>query len=80
MWPISLGSCPALSDPLNGAVSMETDGSVTIATFTCNNGYRLTGDSTLTCNSNGTWNAPSPECGEYNQLAVINSFLHIYLF
>ena len=32
------------------------------ATFTCSTGYELVGDSTLTCQSDGTWDSPPPVC------------------
>ncbi|KAH3843096.1 hypothetical protein DPMN_116603, partial [Dreissena polymorpha] len=42
-----------------GHVTLATNGSVTIATYTCPTGYKVKGSSVLTCGSDGTWNQPS---------------------
>ena len=55
-------ACPVLSHPKNWKV-FTTGVSVTdTATFTCSTGYELVGDSTLTCQSDGTWDNPTPVC------------------
>ncbi|CAH1263510.1 CSMD3 [Branchiostoma lanceolatum] len=53
--------CPALQSPLNGAV---TGGNFfgNTATYTCNVGYLLSGVSTSTCLSTGTWTSQAPQC------------------
>ena len=59
-------SCPALSAPVNGRVRIVRDGQdrgvggarATFgdeAEFSCDAGYRLIGDVTVTCQSDGTW-------------------------
>ena len=42
----------------------RTEGSV--ATYKCNSGYILSGDSTRECGSDGNWTGQQPQCGEYN--------------
>ncbi|XP_053399292.1 CUB and sushi domain-containing protein 3-like [Mercenaria mercenaria] len=55
-------SCPSLVDLENGQVAISTDGSVTMASFTCDQDYSLYGSSILACTSSGLWNESSPEC------------------
>ncbi|KAK9956629.1 hypothetical protein ABG768_014348 [Culter alburnus] len=42
---------------------------------TCEEGYRLRGESTLTCLSDGNWSAPTPEC-EVIRCDALESFQH----
>lgn len=49
--------------------STPSDGSVTAdgetVTFTCNTGFTMSGDSTGTCNTDGTgWSIATPQCGK----------------
>ncbi len=38
----------------------------TVATYTCNTGYTLNGDTTRVCVSGGNWNGSAPTCeGEF---------------
>ena len=54
--------CPALSDPENGAVSITGTGVGDIATYTCNDGFELSGSDTRTCESDGEWSGSAPTC------------------
>ena len=57
-------SCPLFDDNIeNGQVTVTTNGSVTVASFTCGDDYTLSGDNTLTCTTTGTWSGSTPECG-----------------
>ena len=47
--------CGSLSDPGNGIVDASNTTFMNTATYTCNTGYNLTGDTTRTCQANGTW-------------------------
>ena len=47
--------CGSLSDPGNGIVDASNTTLMNTATYTCNTGYNLTGDTTRTCQANGTW-------------------------
>ena len=54
-------------DLVNGSIAydMETidDRPVdTVATYTCNTGYTLIGDSTRTCGSDELWSGSDPTC------------------
>ncbi|KAI8515762.1 hypothetical protein Bbelb_065750 [Branchiostoma belcheri] len=53
--------CPTLSQPPNGFMTgFNSYGDVVY--FTCDQGYRLVGKSSLTCLSDGTWSDLSPTC------------------
>ena len=53
--------CPRFVIP-NGEVIITLPNSV--ASFSCNVGYRLRGTNTRTCQSNGTWSGGETQCGE----------------
>lgn len=55
-------SCPLLSDPVQGIVSVTTNGAVTTAKYTCSSNKTLTGSDTRICQSNGTWSGTPPSC------------------
>ena len=64
--------CGNLPDPDNGQVN-HTAGTTfgQTATYSCNTGYNLVGDSTRTCQATGNWSGSVPTCrGMY----VINPF------
>ncbi len=54
-------SLPTLT---NGVISYSdpTLGENTVATYTCNTGYTLNGDSTRTCGSDGVWSGQAQTC------------------
>ena len=63
--PISTGvHCGILTNPTNGQVSSNGTTFGETATYSCNTGYNLVGDSTRTCEAAGAWsgNAPTCEC------------------
>ena len=55
--------CGTLSDPANGQVN-HTSGTTLgqTATYSCNTGYSLVGDSTRTCQATGNWSRSAPTC------------------
>ena len=55
--------CNALTNPANGQVS-HTAGTTfgQTATYSCNTGYNLVGDSTRTCEATGMWSGSEPTC------------------
>jgi hypothetical protein len=59
---VALPSCPALTNPDNGAVSASTATSGSTAAYSCDPGYSLSGRTTLTCQSDGTWDGTPPSC------------------
>ena len=54
--------CDALSDPANGTVSITGTGVGDTATYSCDEGYELSGSGTLTCQLNGEWSGSPPTC------------------
>ncbi|XP_019625813.1 PREDICTED: LOW QUALITY PROTEIN: sushi, von Willebrand factor type A, EGF and pentraxin domain-containing protein 1-like [Branchiostoma belcheri] len=54
-------SCPAITAPTNGGNSGCTTYSCGM-TFSCNSGYELSGNSAITCQSNGQWSGSRPSC------------------
>ena len=59
----SIGECGVLLNPTNGQVSHPngtTEGQT--ATYTCNTGYNLVGDSTRMCQATGMWSRSEPTC------------------
>ena len=54
--------CPRLDDPLNGMVMWNSLTSEGVATYTCDPGFRLVGDPTHICGSDGTWSGVPPVC------------------
>ena len=59
---LSSVSCPPLDGPDNGVI--DCTGSVygDTCSFTCDDGYELTGSDTRTCQSDGNWNGSEAEC------------------
>ena len=54
--------CDRLKTPFHGNIS---DHNITVgstATFSCDVGYDLIGDSNVTCQSNSLWSASTPTC------------------
>ena len=59
--------CPTLPSPSNGMVScsLGVDGvanSEDTCSFTCNNGYELSGSDTRTCQTDGSWSGSDALC------------------
>ncbi len=65
-------TCPALTNPDNGVVTLPNNNLESTATYTCDNGYTLTGDTTTrTCQANGMWSGSDPTCTrKFNALAI----------
>ena len=55
--------CGNLTDPDNGSVT-HTVGTAfrQTATYSCNTGYELVGDSNRTCQATGNWSGSAPTC------------------
>ncbi len=54
-------SCPVLTDPDHGTVSVTTTTYQSKATYACSTGYTLKGGAESTCQAGGTWSA-APTC------------------
>jgi len=64
---LTVDFCSSLEAPENGAVAYSPAGGPlydvdTVATFTCNMGYMVTGDATRVCTSGTVWSGSSPTC------------------
>ena len=56
-------NCGPLTDPANGSVTHTAGTDVgQTATYSCNRGYNLVGDSTRTCQARGNWSGSAPTC------------------
>jgi sulfatase modifying factor 1 len=55
-------SCPELTSPPGGVVSVSALTSGASATYSCNAGYDLSGTPTRTCQTDGTWSGAPPTC------------------
>ena len=55
-------NCGDLNDPNNGQVSLNGTILGSIATYTCDPGFNLTGDMERTCQANGDWSGSEPVC------------------
>ena len=60
---LAVVDCGNLTDPDNGQVN-HTSGTTfgQTATYTCNTGYNLVGNSTRTCQDAGNWSQSAPTC------------------
>ena len=55
--------CGRLPDPANGMVDYTAGTALgQTATYSCNTGYSLVGDSIRTCQSIGQWSGSAPAC------------------
>ena len=56
-------NCGALDHPKNGFVDTVPDTYLnSTATYSCNQGYDLTGNTQRVCQSNGLWSSSAPYC------------------
>ena len=57
--------CGDLTNPANGHVSYTAETTYMtgqLATYICNTGYNLVGNSTRTCLARGVWSGNTPTC------------------
>lgn len=54
--------CPPLMDPPGGRVNIPSLTQGSTATYSCNEGYMLVGDSTRTCEASAMWTGIAPVC------------------
>ena len=55
--------CGSLTNPDNGQVTLTAGTTVgQTATYSCETGYNLVGDSTRTCQATGNWSGSAPTC------------------
>lgn len=56
-------ACRQLNAPMDGSIVGSSFVFGDTVEFRCDLGYKLTGSSVLSCDSNGKWNAKEPTCG-----------------
>ena len=54
--------CGGLSNPESGVITMSGTIFNSTATYSCNDGYNLVGDTTRTCLASGSWSDTAPTC------------------
>lgn len=74
-WSFTV-QCPEAVAPVNGSVTENNS----TATYSCNTGYELVGESTRTCESNGTWSSAEPNCKPCIHACMMNRLLANLLF
>ena len=63
--------CGALTNPDNGRVDTPQGTTLNqVATYSCNSGYELVGDTTRTCQADGIWSGSEPICGKLITMVV----------
>lgn len=55
-------SCNPLSSPANGDVAFSSTEFGAIATYSCNDGFKLIGSKTRTCQLDSQWSGSEPFC------------------
>ena len=61
-WNCLAVDCGGLDDPDSGEVSLTGTFLGSKATYSCNDGYVLEGESKRFCRSNGKWSGKAPKC------------------
>lgn len=68
--------CGPVSSPTNGFVFYDSSTEGSVAIYSCDTGYTLTGDPERTCQADGQWSGAAPICEEQDSCANIDcSFL-----
>ena len=73
---VFLVRCPNLCDPNNGAVDFYDTTVGSVAMYTCNEGFNLSGAVNRDCQANGTWSPSEPICipvGKYTYCQDLDS-------
>ncbi len=75
---VSTATCPALSPPINGGVTVVSLTVSSIATYTCTTGYVLTPStgSPRVCQADGQWTGVAPTCPR--ELAMVACMTVVY--
>ena len=73
--------CRRLNNPSDGSVSLSGTTVGSTATYSCNDGFRLQGESKRRCQNNGEWSGRAPTCQRKlhvtNPCASIQSLTHL---
>ena len=54
--------CGSLTDPANGSFTLTSGTFGVTATYSCDTGYTLVGNSSRTCQTTGNWSGSAPTC------------------
>lgn len=66
--------CGHLSVPLNGDVDYQETVFLSMASYTCDSGYLLTGEKKQTCEADGTWSGEPPVCSGMYKLMTCRCY------
>ena len=69
---VSAVTCPVLTNPTNGQVSMDTNTVGSTATYICSPGYDVNGATTVTCGADGSWSPVPTTCDGEKLLTLLN--------
>ena len=69
-------SCGSPLTPMNGLVHYISTTYQSIADYTCNAGYQLSGAATVTCEANAQWSSPPPLCD--SELSILVYVCHCH--
>ncbi|XP_078664120.1 complement receptor type 1-like [Branchiostoma floridae x Branchiostoma belcheri] len=64
----SIVKCPPQTSPTNGA-KVGNNFYNDMVNFMCVSGYHMDGESSVTCQADGTWSAPTPTCPDTDECA-----------
>jgi hypothetical protein len=64
--------------PLNGNVTLNLTTFGENATYTCNNGYNISGNTIRTCDNKGNWSGLLPNCTLVGMFHVIKEFIVVF--
>ena len=59
---LTVVDCGALDNPENGMVDVSETVLDSVANYSCNTGYTLTGDAMRTCQGDSNWSGTKPTC------------------
>ena len=72
--------CGTLTNQTNGHVSQSSGTTFGhTATYSCNTGYSLVGDSTRSCQATGVWSGSTPTCQRMSLLMFEQYQLHMHI-
>ena len=69
--PYAVVDCGELDDPDNGQVSLDETTFESIATYTCDPGFILTGNTVRICQENGNWSDSEPTCDGHLTITLL---------
>ena len=65
---LTVVDCGGLEDPKDGEVIVSTTNYASVASYSCNTGYNLTGDNSRTCLNSSEWSGSQPNCSGNTKL------------